>query len=305
MASAEPRPHNGGMANESGKIQVTRADSSFIDAHGVEIRTYSWVPEHPHAVVQIAHGIGEHAKRYEHVAQALAANGFAVYADDHRGHGETGRIQTGGVLERLGKLGPGGLRAAEAAILQFSESIKQAHPDLPLTYLGHSWGSLMGQRILNRHPHEYAAVILSGSAYRVPGSMESGDLNKHHKHLGTTGFEWLSRDPEVARLFAADPLCFDADVLKLLGLRDGLRLFGKPAAGLDPNMPLLIVSGTNDPLSVGDSIRKLADAYRRRGLRDVTLRTYAGARHEIFNETNRDEVIADVVTWLIERFPSR
>lgn len=293
------------MANETGKTRAPRVESSYVDAHGIEIFTYSWLPAQPHAVVQIAHGLGEHAKRYEHVAQALVANGFAVYADDHRGHGETGRLQTGGKLEHLGKLGPGGLRATEAAILQFSGHIRETHPELPLIYLGHSWGSLMGQRILNQNPHEYAGVILSGSAYRVPGSMEAGDLNKHHKHLGDTGYEWLSRDPEVARVFAADPLCFSADVLKLFGLADGMRLFGTPADGLDPNMPLLIVSGTDDPVSVGDSIRKLADAYRKRGLRDVSLKLYPDARHEIFNETNQDEVIADVVTWLLERWPSR
>lgn len=293
------------MTHESGTAAVERRDASFIDAHGVEIRTYSWVPESPHAVVQIAHGLGEHAKRYEYLAQALAANGFAVYADDHRGHGETGRLQAGGVLEKLGKLGPGGLRAAEAAILQLTAQIKETHPQLPVIYLGHSWGSLMGQRIINRHPAEYDGVILTGSAYRMPGSMESGDLNKHHRHLGTTGNEWLSRDPEVARRFAEDPLCFTADALKLFGVADGLRLFGTPAAGFAPDLPLLIVSGSDDPLSVGDSIRKLADAYRSRGLIDVTLRVYPGARHEVFNETNRDEIIADVVTWLLERFPSR
>lgn len=287
----------------AGKPAIERHESSFVDESGIEIRTYSWLPAHPHAVVQIAHGLGEHAKRYEHVAQALAANGFAVYADDHRGHGETGRLQTSGDLAKLGKLGPGGLRATEAAILQFSRLIEATHPDLPLIFLGHSWGSLMGQRIVNQHPTEYAAVILTGSAYRMPGSMEAGDLNRHHKHLGTTGNEWLSRDPEVARAFATDPLCFSADVLKLFGVVDGLRLFGTPAAGIPADLPMLIASGGDDPVSVGDTIGKLAEAYRRRGLVDVKLRRYVGARHEIFNETNRDEVISDVVTWLLERFP--
>lgn len=275
----------------------------FIDAHGIPITTYEWPAERPRAVVQIAHGIGEHALRYEHVARALNAAGFSVVADDHRGHGATGMAMTGGDPSRLGRLGPGGLRATEDAIVQLSDRIREEHPGLPLIFLGHSWGSLMGQRILNREPKRYAAVILTGSALRWPGAMESGDLNRRHAVPGGTGLEWLSRDPATQAAFAADPLTFDADVLRLFGLADGLRLFGRPARGLPAELPILIASGSDDPLSVGDSIRKLADAYRARGLRDVSLIVYPGARHEIFHETNRTQVIADVVAWLEQRFP--
>ncbi len=290
----------------------------YTDAQGIEIRAYVWLPGpvgsfddtdviasastggEPHAIVQIAHGIGEHALRYDAFAQVLAANGFAVYADDHRGHGETGRRQHGGDLSRLGKLGPGGLKATEAAILRLTAIARERHPGLPVIMFGHSWGSLMTQRIINHEARPFDAVVLSGSAYRTPLAMESGDLNKHWRSPEANGFEWLSSDPRTARDFIADPLCFAADVMKLFGLADGARLFGTPAAGV-ADVPMLIVSGRDDPLSRGDSLRNLADAYRARGVRDVTLRLFDG-RHELLNEVNRDEVMSFIVTWMLDRF---
>lgn len=276
---------------------------TYTDAEGIEIFAYRWEAERPHGIVQLSHGVGEHALRYDAFARALTTNGFTVYADDHRGHGETGRTQWGGDLTKLGRLGPGGLRATEAAIRQLTGTARDAHPGLPLIMFAHSWGSLMAQRVLNAHPSEWEALVLSGSALRTPRFMESGDLNRHWRTPDANGFEWLSRNPATARAFLADPLCFGADILKLFGIADALRLFGTPAAGLEPTLPLLIMSGEEDPLSRGDGLSRLADAYRRRGLRDVTLRVYAGARHEMLNETNRDEVTSDLITWLLDRFP--
>ncbi|MBK0421873.1 alpha/beta hydrolase [Leucobacter sp. CSA2] len=287
--------------HETHRPAFARSEFSYTDAQGVEISAYSWIPDEPIAAVQIAHGIGEHAGRYDAFAAHLAGAGFAVYADDHRGHGETGRRQTGGDLRRLGKLGPGGLVATEAEVLQLTGIIRERHPGLPVVMYAHSWGSLMAQRILNEHPQAWDALVLSGSAFRTFRHMESGDLNAHWAGDGANGFEWLSRDPQTAADFIADPLCFSADIIKLFGVADGLRLFGKPTAGLAPDMPILIVSGSEDPLSKGDSLKLLADAYRKRGVRDVTLKLYPGARHETLNETNRDEVFADVLTWMLDR----
>lgn len=279
---------------------------SYIDAEGVEITAYEWLPNPAHtpepvAAVQIAHGIGEYALRYDAFAQFLARAGFAVYADDHRGHGETGRRQHGGDLSRLGRLGPGGLRATEAAVMQLTGIIRDKHPGLHVAQFGHSWGSLMTQRILNEHPRNWDVVVLSGSAFRTVKFMESGALNaKWAKEPDANGFEWLSRDPEVSRRFIADPLCFEADIIKLFGLADGLRLFGKPKAGLAADVPILIVSGSDDPISRGDGLQRLAEAYRARGVREVSVKLYPGARHETLNETNSDEVFTDITTWLIE-----
>ncbi|MFD5598770.1 alpha/beta fold hydrolase [Leucobacter sp. NPDC058333] len=281
-----------------------RVEFDYVDAHGVEIHCYEWRADDAVGVVQIAHGIGEHALRYEAFARYLCGIGFTVVADDHRGHGETGRRQHEGDLSRLGKLGPGGLLAAEAALRQLADIARERHPGLPLVIFAHSWGSLMTQRILNEHPRTWDAVVLSGSAFRTFRHMESGNLNAKWEAPEANGYEWLSRDTAVSEAFAADPLCFDADILKLFGVADGLRLFGKPASGLASEVPILIVSGSDDPLSRGDGVRLLAEAYRAKGVRDVTVKVYPDSRHEILNETNRDEVFADVATWIQERVAS-
>jgi alpha-beta hydrolase superfamily lysophospholipase len=278
---------------------VPRIDRTFIDDHGVTVHFYVWSPAKPKAVLQLAHGLGEYAARYEYFAQSLVAAGYAVYADDHRGHGQTGLEQHGGDYSKLGKLGPGGIRAAVDDLSHLTRIIKAEHPDLPVAFLGHSWGSLLGQRLMNEHIGEFVAVVFTGTANRVPGQMNGGDLNKLHKSLGTTGYEWLSRDPKVSAAFLADPLCFYADALKLFGVIDGLRLFGRPAQPMPADVPLLIMIGSEDSLGGEASVHNLADSYISRGrLTDVEVLIYNEARHEIFNETNKDEVIRDLVAWL-------
>ena len=255
----------------------------------------------PRAVVQINHGLAEHAARYGRFADALAERGIASVAHDHRGHGQTGVEYWGGDLSKIGKLGVGGLRATQQNLLDLAELVRLDYPDLPFALIGHSWGSLMAQNLLNEGPVPWDAVVLTGTAYRTPLAMNGGDLNARHKHLGTTGAEWLSRDPAVSEAFAADPLTTDAKVLQLFGLRDGLRLYGTPKRVERP-MPVLIMVGDDDPLGGEASAKKLADAYLQRGgLTDVELIVYEGARHEVFNETNQVEVRADLVAWLDDR----
>ncbi len=278
---------------------VTRDERTFADAEGVTVHYYVWTARQPRGILQLEHGLGEYATRYEALAQALVAAGYSVYADDHRGHGQTGLGQYGGDAAKLGRLGPGGLRAAIADIRQLTTIIRAENPDVPLAILGHSWGSLMLQTILNEHAGDYDAAVLTGTAYRRPGSMNAGQLNAKHKHLGTTGYEWLSRDPAVSQAFLDDPLTFYADVLKLFGLADALRLFGVPTKHIEKDLPLLIAIGSEDPLGGERSVRKLAEAYLSRSkLTDVEVDIYAGARHEVFNETNRAEVTADLIAWL-------
>lgn len=288
----------------------SQQDRTFVDDDGIRIHFDVYAPTpagtRPRAVVQLSHGVGEHAGRYRELCDHLAAAGFAVYADDHRGHGRTGIEQWGGDASRLGKLGPGGLRAAVRDVHRFTALIRDENPGLPLIYVGHSWGSLMGQMLLNRHAGDYDAMVLSGTAYRVLGSMNGGDLNRRHAHLGTTGAEWLSRDPAVAQAFVDDPLTTLVPLQKLFGMADAARLLGRPARHLARDLPLLIQVGSDDPLGGPASARKLERAYRTRsGLSDVTTIVYEGARHEIFNETNRAEVFADLTAWLTDRFPSR
>lgn len=281
------------------KFTAMRSDSSFVDAQGVTIYTYAWKAAKPKAIVQLVHGLGEHALRYEALAQEFVGAGYSVYADDHRGHGKTGMEQHGGDVAKLGKLGPGGLRATVAAIRQFTGIVRDENPGLKVAAVGQSWGSLMLQMIVNQHPEDFDGVVLTGTAYRTLRDMNSGDLNAKHKHLGTTGNEWLSRDPAVHAAFAEDPLTFYAAAAKLFGLVDGMRLLGRPAKNLAKDFPLLILIGSEDSLGGEESIAKLAKAYvERSGLSDVEAIVYPEARHEVFNELNRDEVIADLIAWL-------
>jgi len=289
------------MPNDIPTTTAERHHRTFTDSHGVVVHYYVWLPRTPKATVQIAHGVGEHALRYEALAQALVVAGYAVYADDHRGHGATGVEYWKGDLSKIGRLGVGGLRATEQNLLELTALAAAEHPTLPVIMLGHSWGSLMVQNLLNQGAHPWSAVVLTGTALRTPLDMNGGDLNARHKHLGTTGAEWLSRDPAVSRTFADDPLTTDAKVLQLFGVVDGLRLFGTPRR-VQPPVPLLIMVGDDDPLGGERSAKKLADAYLQRGeLSDVELVVYPGARHEVFNETNQVEVRADLIAWLDDR----
>lgn len=284
------------------QFTAARQDRTFVDAHGITVHFHVWRPGRPKAVVQIAHGLGEYAARYERLAQALVADGYAVYADDHRGHGQTGVEQHGGDLTKLGRLGPGGMPATVAAVRQLTGIVREAEPDLPIVFFGHSWGSIIAQIIVNEHLDDYAAVVLSGTALRVPGRMNGGDLNRRHAALGDTGFEWLSRDASVSAAFRDDPLTVSAKALELFGLRDTLRLLGRPGTHLSADVPLLIQVGGDDPFGGARSAELLATAYRERSrLSDVELIVYPDARHEIYNELNAAEVTADLLVWLRSR----
>lgn len=279
----------------------------FIDAHGITI-VYDVHPAQgePRAVVQLLHGVGEHAGRYTEVIGILTAAGFTVYADDHRGHGRTGMGQHGGDASRLGRLGPGGLRAARDACIQLTGMIALENPGLPIVLLGHSWGSFLAQMLVDADPSAYAGVVLSGSALRWPGSLNSGDLNAPWKAATANGVEWLSNDPAVQQGFLDDPLTTSTPLLKLFGPADTLRLIGRPRRGLGADVPVLLMVGGDDTVGGPRSVHRLAHAYRTRsGLTDVTTLVYPGARHEIFLEHTRADAHGDLVAWLDQRFPRR
>ncbi|MFP7761978.1 alpha/beta hydrolase [Marisediminicola sp. LYQ134] len=286
-------------------IQFTaaRQDHTFTDAHGVVVHYYQWKTGKPRGVVQIAHGLGEYAARYERLAQALVNAGYTVYADDHRGHGLTGLQQHDGDVSKLGTLGAGGMVATVDAVHQLSGIIRSDNAGVPLILFGHSWGSIIAQMLVNSHADDYDAIVLSGTAYRTIKHMNGGDLNAHHRHLGTTGHEWLSRDESVAAAFAADELAFVADAKKLFGVRESLRMLGRPRRSLSNDLPVLIQVGSDDSFGGTRSAELLAEAYIARSkLSDVELIVYTDARHEIYNETNFADVTTDLVTWLDLRF---
>ncbi|MCR2812312.1 lysophospholipase [Microbacterium sp. zg.Y1090] len=280
----------------------------FIDAHGIAI-VYDVHPARtePRGIVQVLHGVGEHAGRYNALIETLTDAGYTVYADDHRGHGRTGMRQHGGDASKLGRLGKGGLRAAKEAIWQLTRIIHDDEdPGLPLILFGHSWGSFLAQMLVDEHPFAYDALVLSGSALRWPGSLNPGDLNAPWKTEEATGAEWLSSDAAIGQAFLDDPLTTSVPLLKLFGPLDALRLYGRPRRNPGVDLPVLLQVGRDDTVGGPRSVHRLADAYRRRsGFSDVTTLVYPDARHEIYNEVEQAQVRADLIAWLDARFPPR
>lgn len=273
---------------------------SFKDAQGIKITFWEWPVANPKAAVQLVHGIGEHSRRYDHVARKLNSLGYAVYSDDHRGHGQTGKAMIeAGITKRKGLLGPGGMDAVLAQVHQLTELMKSEHPETKLVMIGHSWGSMLAQRLYDKYSRDLSALVLSGSSLLIPGILNGGKLNKKWAHLpNSSGGEWLSRDLEVGIKFRADPLNFKESFSEVVGLIDTLKLMGGPKKTIDPNVPILIQVGSEDSLAGEKGNVMLANAFRKRGVDDIVLFVYQGARHEIYNETNQDEVLNDLATWL-------
>jgi alpha-beta hydrolase superfamily lysophospholipase len=273
----------------------------FQDSLGIDIVFYEWPVAEPKGVVQIAHGLGEHARRYDHMASVLNRAGFSVYADDHRGHGQTGLSQIERKqIKKLGNLGQGGMDATFKEVLDFSKLIKSETPGKPLIFLGHSWGSFIAQKVINKSSDLYDAVVLSGSALTMPGYLATGNFNKVWKRLpGSTGYEWLSRDVEIQKRFVADPLTFMASAMQVLGFSNSLKMFGTPSKNVRSDLPILLQVGEADPIGGEYSNKALVEAYRKKaGIRDIELFVYHEARHEIYNELNKDEIIQDLVNWI-------
>jgi alpha-beta hydrolase superfamily lysophospholipase len=277
---------------------------------GLAVATYRWAPAGaPRAAVQLAHGVAEHATRYERLAEALTAAGYLVYANDHRGHGASIGAATGGDVT-LGSFGAAGWPALIADAVEFSESIRADNPGLPLFLIAHSMGSFAAQEIILDHSQLYRGVVLTGStaldllaqglAAAGDGPVELTAFNAAFENR--TGYEWLSRDETEVDKYVADPLSgFDLadDTVPQLFTAAARLADPEALAGIRNDLPILIASGQEDPLSGGGQlVGALAQRYRDAGVTDVTLTVYPGARHEIFNETNRDQVTADVIAWM-------
>lgn len=299
---------------------------TFVGADGVEIDAYRWLPEgDPAAVVQIAHGMAEHAARYERFAAALTGAGYAVYAEDHRGHGQTAERTGVGYLSDAD-----GFDTVVADIDALFRVAGEEYPDAPKVLFGHSMGSMLARHYAVSHSQDIAALVLSGTAAdpgvlgkvgrlvasaeakvrgaRTPSplmnAMVFGQYNKAFKPT-RTDFDWLSRDEAEVDAYVADPLCgqvfssgFYADILSGLGRINQ----DTHVAGVRHDLPILLVAGSKDPVGDnGKGVSAVGEQYRRLGVRDVTVTLYADARHEILNETNRDDVTTDILRWLAER----
>ncbi|MEO0024749.1 MAG: hypothetical protein RL196_1190 [Actinomycetota bacterium] len=275
---------------------------TFVDSYGVEITYFEWPVAAPKAVVQLVHGVGEHVRRYDHVAAALNRAGYSVYGDDHRGHGVTGQnMVKSGLTNKLGRLGAGGMDGVFAQVGELGDIIRRENPGLPVLLVGHSFGSYISQKIINKRSGDYAAMALSGSSLVIPGYMVTSGFNKKWADTpNASGNEWLSRDHSVGQAFNADPLCFPFVGIDPGALKDGApKIFGIPSRKVRADLPILLLVGGEDPCGGERGVKALADSYRKRAkVSDISIVVYHGARHEVYNETNQTEVIADLVSWL-------
>lgn len=277
---------------------------TYPSPDGTQIVAYRWDPAgQPTAAVQITHGMGEHARRYEHVALALTDAGYVVFAQDHRGHGATASA------DDLGNLGAGGWTALVEDIGMLSAVVWGQHPGLPLILLGHSMGSFAVQQYLLDNSGDVDGVVLTGTA--VIDLLEPAldldqplDLAMFNAPFqpARTDYDWLSRDEAVVDAYVADPLCgFGIDTASAKAMFAGARRLADPArvAALRDDLPVYIAVGESDPVNGGLTLlHPLADRLKEAGLTDVTVVTYPGARHEVLNETNSAEVIGSLVGWV-------
>jgi alpha-beta hydrolase superfamily lysophospholipase len=281
-----------------------------------------WEPEgKPRGIVVIAHGMAEHIARYDGLGQSLARAGLLAVGYNHLGHGKEASIpgwfsDTDGWGKLVGDL---------HAVLQ---AMAIRWPGVPRVLLGHSMGSFLTREYALRYPGELHALVLSGTGWhnrmlcqagllpaRLACSMgfekkASGFLdkmafsahNKSFKTPGGTAFDWLSRDKAEVEKYINDPLCgfvFTAGGFRdmftgLLALTDIERLKALPA-----DLPVYLLSGGDDPVGgKGVGVREIALQYQAAGLLRVYVKLYDGARHELFNEVNKEEVRSGLITWL-------
>jgi alpha-beta hydrolase superfamily lysophospholipase len=267
-------------------------------------KVYKWDGASPkRGAVMIAHGMGEHALRYRPVAEALANAGYDVYANDHRGHGELAAEEN-----KLGDFGEGGFPGIVADMVGLTRLARGETPGKPLLLLGHSMGSFAAQLFMLDHSELVDGVALSGSAAvdmlgaaAMTGAWRLEDLNAPFEPARTP-FDWLSRDAAEVDKYIADPLCgFTVKPESYGSLFSVAPRLADPAAlsRIRRNLPLYLFVGDLDPVNAKLAwFRPLVDRYRDAGLTDVSWHVYGGARHEVLNETNRDEVTANLRAWL-------
>lgn len=279
-------------------------DLTLTAPDGTIIRGYRWSGDDaPRGIVQISHGMGEHVARYGRLAEALVDAGYVVYGNDHRGHGRTAGP------EHYGDLGPGGWKGLVSDLGVVSAHARSEHPGLKLAIVGHSMGSFALQQYLLDHSADLDAAALSGtSAVDIIAAgidpTQEVDLSGFNAAFepARTESDWLSRDEAEVDAYVADPACgFGLDAGSVGGMLAGAEDFGNPVVlgRIRSDLPILLVSGDADPLAGGGPLVELVGTrYREAGVTDVTVELVPGARHEVFNETNRDEITATVLAWL-------
>ena len=282
-------------------MMSAREDFSLTAGDGLRVACYRWPAAKPAvAALQISHGMGEHALRYARLAEYVGAAGFVTYANDHRGHGRTAPNK-----ESLGDFGAGGWNALVDDMAVLTRQIRTREPDLPIVLLGHSMGSFALQQYLLDHSNLIDAAAISGSAaVDLLQAPTSGGLEAFNAEFepARTPFDWLSRDSAEVDKYVADPLCgFTANDASRASMFTSMVRVIDPAElkRIRKEMPIYIVAGDRDPLNRKlAALKPLAERYRAAGIKNVVEKYYRDGRHEMLNETNRDEVMRDLLAWM-------
>ena len=289
----------------------------FQNAAGNTVVYLQWSVLAPRAAVVIAHGMVEHPGRYDDLASFFNAHQISVYAICHIGHGEDAQV--------LNHMGKGDFDRC-VANLNYLVKLARSESRAPVVLLGHSMGSFMAQHYITRYDN-LDGLILSGSTTAAPlvkigavlarvmcalspdktkpspflNSMAFGSYNKAFPDA-KTDFDWLSRDEEQVQKYIDDPLCGGiCSVSFYQNLTAGMASMGKPALleKINRELPIYIQGGGMDPVSnMGQGLYSLKQQYDALGIKRVKLDVYQGARHEIFNETNREEVYRNTLSFI-------
>jgi alpha-beta hydrolase superfamily lysophospholipase len=287
---------------------VRHATFTFTDPDGFKIFVRKWVPPQgtkTKAVVQIAHGGAEHSLRYERVAKFLNRAGYIVYANDHRGHWKTAVT-----MKNAGFAGKDGWNGIVKDAKQLTDIIKKENPGLPVFLFGHSMGSMISQNYIQRWGNGLKGVVFCGSSGEIRdldeiiSKLEAKPRDEHQRPAPRTleQFDWLTRDKDEVQKYIDDPWCgFSFTRGFVIDMFRARRESWKPEneARIPKDLPIYIISGDLDPVAGEGAVfvKALYDRYKALGIRDIKMKIYKGAHHELLNETNRDEVQRSLLAW--------
>jgi alpha-beta hydrolase superfamily lysophospholipase len=295
-------------------------------ADGIEIHVYEWLPDDPGSIkglVQLAHGMAEHAGRYGDFARFLTLNDFAVYASDLRGHGKTA-----GSIDNLGFLAPkNGWDKLVSDFRELSLYITEKIKEKPLYIFGHSGGSFVIRKLMLQSGPRLQGAIISGTGGN-PGilgylglfmtrvillfnpakspsplmdNMTFGAYNKPFRP-NRTKFDWLSRDNAQVDKYIDDPFCGGISSISFFkDLISGVLFVNKQKNinKIPKDLPVLIFSGDKDPLgNSGKGVTEVYNKFKKAGVKNLTLKLFAGGRHEMLNESNNQEVYQYILDWI-------
>ena len=281
----------------------------------------------PRGIIVIAHGMAEHASRYARFAASAVEEGYAVLAGDHRGHGATAAPGGFGFVAEKG-----GWDRVVADMGTVLDAARRAWPDVPVFLMGHSWGSFLARDLAARRGGELAGLILlgtgsgTGALTRPAAAVCAGEsrlrgprhpsrllnalaFGPYQRHFAPnrTEADWISRDVHEVDRYVADPWCgFVCTASFFRDLVAGGRAVNTAAhaTAVPAQLPMLLASGDRDPVgAMGRGVQRSATLYRRAGVREVCVILYPGGRHELLNETNRDQVTGDILTWIDGHLP--